>query len=258
MGLLKLLKVKLSSFKNEFSSHTTFYILFTAILFLALFVRIYRVGDLTGFYYDQGRDALVIWKFWHEGKFFLVLPCVRTCGNFFGSVLLLFDSTVLPTWKWRPTLSDSVFVNAHRAGASDFVLPGSEDAIKSYRVYRPYNWILFLLFSLVRKVAFQPNPNVSNLYFTTVGYVPEIVSEKREVGIKNYELRKIQKKLNLLWLSISFLVGISLQLESASAVFYIPMVLVFAFLAERESTRYQNFVTMCIFILANPITSNPF
>ena len=42
------------------------------LLFAALIVRLYRLDELLGFWYDQGRDALVIWDFIHKGKLFLV------------------------------------------------------------------------------------------------------------------------------------------------------------------------------------------
>ena len=37
-----------------------------------------------GFYYDQGRDALVIWNLWHSGKFFLIGPVTGLSGIFLG------------------------------------------------------------------------------------------------------------------------------------------------------------------------------
>src|SRR3989304_9348625 len=70
--------------KHEIQPHTAYYLLLTSILFLALFVRVYRVGDLLGFWYDQGRDALIIWKLWHEGKFFLIGPVTGLAGIFLG------------------------------------------------------------------------------------------------------------------------------------------------------------------------------
>lgn len=54
------------------------------ILFLAAFVRIYRVGELLGFYFDQGRDAKVIWDLWHAHKFFLIGPTTGIEGIFRG------------------------------------------------------------------------------------------------------------------------------------------------------------------------------
>ena len=51
---------------------------------VALFVRIYRTEALLRFYFDQGRDALVIWRLLHEGKFFLIGPVTGLDGIFLG------------------------------------------------------------------------------------------------------------------------------------------------------------------------------
>src|SRR3989304_8930727 len=69
---------------REVRSHTTIYVLLTTILLGAFFVRAFRVQELLAFYFDQGRDALVIWKLWHEGKPFLIGPVTGLAGIFLG------------------------------------------------------------------------------------------------------------------------------------------------------------------------------
>ncbi len=59
-------------------------ILLWTLLAAALFVRLYRLNALLGFWYDQGRDALVIWDFLHNGKLFLVGPTTGIEGIFRG------------------------------------------------------------------------------------------------------------------------------------------------------------------------------
>ncbi|MBU0998516.1 glycosyltransferase family 39 protein [Patescibacteria group bacterium] len=59
-------------------------LLLIIVLALSFIVRVYRVNDLLGFYYDQGRDALVIWDLWHNGKFFLIGPTTGIAGIFRG------------------------------------------------------------------------------------------------------------------------------------------------------------------------------
>ncbi|KKU90718.1 MAG: hypothetical protein UY23_C0008G0003 [Candidatus Jorgensenbacteria bacterium GW2011_GWA1_48_11] len=59
-------------------------ILVFAILAIALLIRVYRIGELLGFYFDQGRDALVIWDFWKNGKLFLIGPTTGIEGVFRG------------------------------------------------------------------------------------------------------------------------------------------------------------------------------
>ena len=58
--------------------------LLIAILVIGFIIRMYRAGDLLGFYYDQGRDALIIWDLWHSGKFFLIGPVTGLAGVFLG------------------------------------------------------------------------------------------------------------------------------------------------------------------------------
>lgn len=52
------------------------------ILIFAFYLRIYRLNDLLGFYYDQGRDAQVIWDLFHHGKLFLIGPTTGLAGIF--------------------------------------------------------------------------------------------------------------------------------------------------------------------------------
>lgn len=65
--------------KISFTASLVFY-----ILIIGFFLRIYRVNDVLGFYYDQGRDALVIWDFLYEGKLFLIGPTTGIAGIFRG------------------------------------------------------------------------------------------------------------------------------------------------------------------------------
>ncbi len=59
-------------------------LLLIAILLAAFSLRIYKVGTVLGFYFDQGRDALVIWDFIHLHKFFLIGPTTGLPGIFRG------------------------------------------------------------------------------------------------------------------------------------------------------------------------------
>lgn len=60
-------------------------IFFLFLLLIAAFIlRVYRVGQILNFYYDQGRDALVIWDLIHSHKFFLIGPTTGLAGIFRG------------------------------------------------------------------------------------------------------------------------------------------------------------------------------
>lgn len=69
--------------KNKNSSLNNF--LLILILGLASFLRFFRITDLLGFWYDQGRDALVIWDMLYKGKFTLIGPMMGFTGIFRGA-----------------------------------------------------------------------------------------------------------------------------------------------------------------------------
>lgn len=52
------------------------------ILIIAFIIRVWNLNNLLGFYFDQGRDALVIWDLVHKGEFFLIGPTTGLAGIF--------------------------------------------------------------------------------------------------------------------------------------------------------------------------------
>lgn len=70
--------------KKEFFSHKLIYLLLGITIIGALFFRLYRTGAILSFYYDQGRDALVIWDLIRSNKFFLIGPTTGLPGIFRG------------------------------------------------------------------------------------------------------------------------------------------------------------------------------
>src|SRR3989344_3797640 len=66
--------------KKEILGHKVVYVLLFAALVMGLFIRIYRTGAILGFYFDQGRDALKIWDFWHKGDIMLIGPTTGIAG----------------------------------------------------------------------------------------------------------------------------------------------------------------------------------
>ena len=64
--------------------YTPWNLLILIILLFAFLIRIYGIGELLNFHYDQGRDALVIWDLTHNGKLFLIGPTTGLAGVFRG------------------------------------------------------------------------------------------------------------------------------------------------------------------------------
>jgi len=70
--------------QEKFKKNLLFYSFLFLILATAFWVRIYGIDKLLGFYYDQGRDALVIWDLIHNHKLFLIGPTTGLAGIFRG------------------------------------------------------------------------------------------------------------------------------------------------------------------------------
>src|SRR3989339_1523570 len=70
--------------KNLRKQFTPWNLLILIILLFAFILRIYRIGDLLDFHYDQGRDALIIWELIKNHKFFLIGPVTGLEGVFLG------------------------------------------------------------------------------------------------------------------------------------------------------------------------------
>lgn len=63
---------------------TPWNLLIFGLLLIAFVVRVWRIDVLLGFYYDQGRDGLVIWDLITKGKLFLIGPTTGIAGIFRG------------------------------------------------------------------------------------------------------------------------------------------------------------------------------
>ena len=64
--------------------YTPWNLLILIIILFAFILRIYRIGELLNFHYDQGRDALIIWDLIKNGKLFLIGPVTGLEGIFLG------------------------------------------------------------------------------------------------------------------------------------------------------------------------------
>jgi len=69
---------------KEITNHKLIYLILGIILLLAFSLRIYRVNIILNFYFDEGRDAPVIWDLIHSHKFFLIGPTTGLPGIFRG------------------------------------------------------------------------------------------------------------------------------------------------------------------------------
>lgn len=205
------MKRSLKNVEREVKSHTTYYLLLAAILLLSLFIRVYRLDELLGFYFDQGRDALVIWDLWHKGRFFLIGPVTGLTGIFLGPFyyyllaplyLIGGGNPLFPAYflAFLGTLAVlmmyllGVKMHSRTAGIIAAILGGF-----SFQIYNHSRWL----------------SNPSPILFTSM--------------ILLWSMWEIANKGKSYWWVIAALtIGVSLHFESASATFYIPMFALFA------------------------------
>ena len=69
---------------KEILDHKFVYFLLLIILGFGLFLRVYNLNAILGFYYDQGRDALVVWEIWHLRHIPFIGPTTGIAGIFRG------------------------------------------------------------------------------------------------------------------------------------------------------------------------------
>lgn len=196
---------------KEIKSHPITYLLLTAILVGGFVARVYRIGDNLGFYFDQGRDANIIWDLWKNGKFFLIGPTTGIAGIFRGPFYyyLIAPFYILgggsPVWP-------SVFLSTTTIMAV---------GILYYLGYKFQNRITGLIaatigafsFNIVLASRWLSNP--TPMFFISMALV--------------WMMYLVHEKKKWAWIGIAFLSGLSLfHFGSSGEFFYFPALALFA------------------------------
>ncbi len=214
------MKVYLTRIKSEIRKHLFYYILLSLILTLAFFIRVYRVSDLLQFYYDQGRDALVIWKLWHEGKPFLIGPVTGLAGIFLGPFYYYLIAPFYLLGDGDPSLP-AIFISFTSVAALLVIyVLGTRMHSRTTGIIAAFiGAFSYGIFTLSRWLS-NPTPMLllSSLFLWCLW----------EITVLKQKTMNNKHSFGWLWITASLLVGIALQFESASAVFYIPILMVFA------------------------------
>ena len=183
-----------------------------AILLLgAFFVRSYRTDALLRFYFDQGRDALVIHEMIHTPKPVLVGPTTGLAGILRGP---FFYYLLLPGY-----------------------LIGQGSPVVAAIWLQAINIVGLYFIYLSAKALFSPTAGLLAVFL--VGFSNHLVSLSRwlsnpspiftTVPIMLYGLIKIIKKekTTFWWPIVALMLGLNLQLEIASEIWFIPAVFLF-------------------------------
>jgi 4-amino-4-deoxy-L-arabinose transferase-like glycosyltransferase len=214
------------------------YLIFGIILILAFFLRVYRVGSILGFYFDQGRDALVIWDLIHLHKFFLIGPTTGLAGIFRGPYYYYLIAPFYLIGRGNPVLP-SIFL------AFTTVLATFLGYKITLRITDKISGVIFAIisgfsFNIVIASRWLSNPTpMLLLSMLLVWCLVEIV-----YGTKK---EKIQKW----WVILAGVFGLSLfSFGSSGEFFYTPALIIFAIWQRKKWPTLKYFLlSIFVFIL---------
>lgn len=178
------------------------------ILLLALVLRLYRINDLLGFWYDQGRDALVIWDLIHKGKVFLIGPMMANSGVFRGPWYYWLITPFYWLGQGNP-LWPTVFLILTSVGAifAVYELGGLKPAL-----------IATISMYIVGASRWLADPTPTLLVSVLLVWAAFKFLEKRAWAMP----------------LIGFLVGMALNFSAATEAFYIPALLLIFYLKRKN------------------------
>jgi len=231
--------MKAGSLKNifKYKRFSLFFWFFGFAVLLSFFLRVYKLPDFLGFYFDQGRDALVIWDFLRNGKLFLVGPTIGpTMGV--GDVprgpwYYLLITPFYWLGKGNP-LYPSVFLIFTTVVAS-FLL-----ALLSFRSGGFYAGVLSLVlscfsFDFVLSSRWFANP--TPLYLISVLFLFLLF------GV-------INSRLSALFMG-ALLSGLAFHFGSSADLFYLPILFLAAFIFARNIFTLKNiFICLILYFLS--------
>lgn len=200
----------LKTIKDKFKKIKPLDLAIFVILFLIFLVRVYRIDQLLGFYFDQGRDAQVIWDLWHKGKIFLIGPVTGLAGIFLGPLFYYLIAPFYLLGQGDPVYP-AVFL-AFLTTISSFLLYKLGEKVHSRAAGIIALIVSGFSYALVLSSRWLSNPT------------PILLSSV----ILFWSLWEIiNRKSSWWWIVASLMIGVSLQFESASGIFYLPLFTVF-------------------------------
>lgn len=194
--------------KNEIKEHKLVYLLLLLVLIASTFFRLYRLSDLLGFYYDQGRDALKVQEMISLKDFPAIGPTTGIAGLFLGPFWFYLLAPFYFITKGNPSLTASFIAFFDLGTVLILYLLGKEFYNRYLGLLAAFLW--GFSYYLVRSARWFSNP--SPLPFLVMLLI--------------YGLAKvIFKKQDRYLILVAVCLALSLQLEVASAIFFFPSLL---------------------------------
>ena len=176
------------------------------ILLFGLFFRTYRTSNLMGFYFDQGRDAKVIWDLWHNNKFFLIGPTTGIEGIFLGPFYYYLIAPAYLLGGGNPVWPAVELVIINILGIFVVYKIGEIYFSRTSGIIAAF--LLAFSHRLVQDHRWLSNPTPLPLLAAIAVFII--------LKIINSQARAIH------YLILGLVLGLSLQLEAASAIFFLP------------------------------------
>jgi hypothetical protein len=195
--------------ENMLKNNKIIYLLLGVIFLLAFFVRVYRIDQILGFYFDQGRDGLVIWDLFHKGKFFLIGPTTGIEGIFRG-----------PWYYW-------LIAPFYYIGRGNPVWPSVFLSVTTVIA-------IFLAYKIGEEVSGKAAGIITSIiasFSYYLVYASRWLSNPTPMLLISmlliWSMLMAIKKKWWSWPLIGFLAGQAMQFGSAAEVFYIPAIFIF-------------------------------
>ncbi|MDP2860781.1 MAG: glycosyltransferase family 39 protein, partial [bacterium] len=190
----------------------------------------YRLPELLGFYYDQGRDALVIADFIEKGKPMLIGPTTGVEGIFLGPAFYYLLAPFYFLGNGNPVFPAVGMAILNILGGLGIYLLGKKFFNKTTGLLAAI--IFSFSYQLVMTSRWLANP--TPLIFLSVLFIAGLFQI----------VRKDYRHL----LTVSLAVSLGLQCEAASAVFYFPTLAIFL-VWQRHIFRKGNFFFFLLAVL---------
>lgn len=210
---------------EEIKNHKLIYLFLFIVLIGSVFIRIYNTKEILGFYYDQGRDALVIWNFIHKGDLFLVGPTTGIEGILRG-----------PWYYW-------LILPFYFLGGGNPVWPANFLALTTVVAII----VLYILgkeiFGRVTGLVAAVIASFSYYLLVAARWLSNPTPMLLISMLLVLSMLMITKGKKYAWIFVAILLALSMQFGSATEAFYIPAVGIFAIWQRKNLPSKKIFVT---------------
>ncbi len=219
------------------------YFILGFILVSATFLRVFRTDQVLGFYYDQGRDALVIADLLEKGKFFLIGPTTGIAGIFRGPFYYYLIAPFYWLGNGNPVYPAIFLALTTVAALVLLYILGKELVDRKTGIIA----VTLASFSFYIMYASRWLSNPTPMLFLSLALL--------------YSMLLIQKGKQWAWIALSFIAGSSLfHFGSSGEFFYFPALLVFALWQcgiFRRKPKFPSVLIIVFSIFAFAITAAP-